>query len=213
MIEFKTFMSLTDLEGVSEISDVLKKFDIPFKIQDTSKDFDVTFSNDTSKNSFLIMLNQNDFDKASSILEDKLKFDINEVNKSHPLLLFNLDELKDVVKNYDEWHPLDVKLAKYLLEEKNITISEKEINQTQLKKEIEAQNPEKSDGLTLAMGYLFCIMGGIAGIGIALFILTGKRTLSNGNKKYIYSKPDRKHAIYMLIAGAISLTIFTLKYS
>lgn len=212
MTDFKTFISLTDIESVSEITSILNESKIPFRVQDTSKDFDVTFSNDDSKNSFLIMLNQRDFDRASSILEDKMKFDVNEINESHPIFSFNTEELKDVVKNYDEWHPIDVKLAKYLLVEKNISLSEDDIIQTQVEKYIKSQQPEKSDSLTLIMGYSFCIMGGLAGIGIAIFMLTGKKTLANGEKKYIYSKSDRKHGIYMLIAGAISLTFFILNY-
>jgi len=212
MSDFKTFMSLTDIESVSETTSILNKSKIPFRVQDTSKDFDVTFSNDDSKNSLLIMLNQRDFDRASSILEDKMNFDVNEINESHPIFSFNNEELKDVVKNYDEWHPIDVRMAKHLLEEKNICLSEDEIIHTQIEKDKKAQQPEKSDALTLIMGYSFCIMGGLAGIGIAIFMLTGKKTMSNGTKKYIYSKSDRNHGIYMLLAGAISLTFFIYNY-
>ena len=213
MSDFKTFMSFSDLESVSEITSILNKFNIPFRVQDISKDFDITFSNVSSKKSYLIMLDQNDFDKASAVLEEKIKFDINEINKSHPLFSFTTDELKEVVKNYDEWHPTDVKLAKHLLEKENITVNEDEIKQNQLQKEIKAKKPEKSDLLTLIMGYGFSIIGGFAGIGIAIFMLTGKKALPNGNKTYIYSKSDRNHGIYMLIIGAICLTYFVLNYN
>lgn len=212
MSEFKTYMSFRDLDSVSEVTSILNKFNIPFKIQDTSKDFDVTFTIDNPKNSYLIMLNQNDFEKASNLLEEKIKFNIDEIDQSHPLFLFSTKELEDVVKNYDEWHPTDVKLAKYLLEKENIIVNNDEIKETQLKKEKLEEQHEKSDFLTLVMGYGLCMTGGLAGIGIAIFILTGKKTLSNGTRKYIYSKSDRNHGIYMLVFGAICLTYFVLNY-
>jgi hypothetical protein len=77
---------------------------------------------------------------------------------------------------------------------------------------IVAEMPEKSSLLTLAMGYTFCLMGGLAGIGIAIFLMMGKRTMPDGTKKYIYSKSDRAHGLYMLVAGSIVFLFFTYKY-
>lgn len=212
MMEFKTFMSLTNLTVAEEIIKILSENKIDFKFQDTSKDFDVTFSNDSSKNSFLIMLKPIDFNIASKVLEDYTEFNIDEIDSQHPLFSFTNNELKDVILNYDEWHPLDVKLAKHLLKKEDIIIEETEIKKQQFQKIEEAKHPEKSSFITLAMGYLFCITGGLAGIGIAIFLMTGKKTLNDGSKRYIYSKSDRAHGIYMLIIGAIFLLIYVLKY-
>ena len=212
MSEFKTFMSLTDPLVAEEIIAILKANKIDYKFQDTSKDFDASFANNSAKDSLLIMLNTNDFDKASVLLDEKMEFNIDEIDKQHPLFSFSNTELKEVVKNYDEWHPLDVKLAKYLLSKENIIVENSEIKEQQHQKEIKAQQPEKSDLLTLTMGYLFCLLGGLAGIGIAIFLMTGKRTMTDGSKDYIYSKSDRAHGLYMLILGMIFLTIFIFKY-
>jgi hypothetical protein len=212
MSEFKTFMSLTDSDVADEIIGILKANKIDYKFQDTSKDFDASFANNSAKDSLLIMLNTNDFDKASKLLDENMKFNVDEIDDQHPLFSFSNSELKDVVKNYDEWHPLDVKLAKYLLQKKNIVVEDSEIKEQQKQKKIESQQPEKSDLLTLTMGYLLCILGGFAGIGIAILLMTGKRTMPNGTKEYIYSKSDRAHGLYMLVAGIIFFTIFILKY-
>jgi len=213
MIDFKTFLSLTDSIFANEMIQILKANNIEFKVQDTSKDFDASFANNSAKDSILIMINPNDFDKASKLLEENMEFKIDEIDTQHPLFSFNTEELKDVIKNYDEWHPLDVKLARYLLNKQNIIVENSEIIKQQHEKKLKAEKQEKSSSLTLVMGYLFCIMGGLAGIGIAIFLLTGKRTLSNGSKSYIYSKSDRIHGKYMLIIGAICLTFFILKYT
>jgi hypothetical protein len=55
------------------------------------------------------------------------------------------------------------------------------------------------------------MMGGFAGIGIALFLITATRKLPDGTKKYIYSNSDRKHGFYMLLTGGI-IFILTLLY-
>uniref|UniRef100_UPI00404A0508 hypothetical protein n=2 Tax=Flavobacterium sp. TaxID=239 RepID=UPI00404A0508 len=211
MSEFKTFMSLVDSSIAEDVIKTLKDNNIALKVQDTSKDFDVTFSGDSSKNSILIMLYPNDFEKASIILENNTKFDVNEIDPQHPFFNYNIADLKDVVKNYDEWHPLDVRFAKYLLGKENIIIDDSEILTIQKEKIIQADKHEKSDLLTLSMGYLFCMLGGLAGIGIAIFLLTGKRRLSNGTKEYIYSKSDRAHGVYMLILGALFMSYYISK--
>ena len=212
MSEFKTFMSLTDSVIADEMVQILEAHNIAYKLQDTSRDFDASFANNEAKNSFLIMLNPSDFDKASLLLEENVKIEINDINSQHPLFDFTTEELKDVVKNYDEWHPADVKLARQLLEKENIVVEDSDIKEQQNKKMIVAQAPEKSSLLTLAMGYTFCLMGGLAGIGIAIFLMMGKRTMPDGTKKYIYAKSDRAHGLYMLVAGTIIFLIFTFKY-
>lgn len=211
MGDLKTFMSLTDSEVAREITAILETNKVPFFLQDTSKDFDVTFANNEAKNAFLIMLHPSDFDKASIILEQQTPLDYNNIDPQHPLLSFSIDELKDVVKNFDEWHPIDVKLAKYLLSQQNIVVETAEIKKQQTLKELESLKPEKSSTITLLLGYTFCLMGGFAGIGIALFLMTAKRKLPDGTKKYLYSNSDRRHGFYMLLAGAI-LFIITLLY-
>lgn len=213
MSELKTFMSLTDSVIAEDIVRILNENKILFKVQDTSKDFDASFANDSSKNSILIMILPDDFEKASLILDQNIDFDLNEIDKQHPFWDFNIEELKDVVKNYDEWHPLDVKFAKHLLEKENIIVDKSEIEKQRIEKVKKATQFEKSDMLTLSMGYFFCMLGGIAGIGIAIFLLTGKKKLPNGTKKYVYSKSDRMHGFYMLILGTLSMLYFIFKYT
>ncbi len=102
-MEFKTFMSLTNLTVAEEIIKILSENKIDFKFQDTSKDFDVTFSNDSSKNSFLIMLKPIDFNIASKVLEDYTEFNIDEIDSQHPLFSFTNNELKNSNTNGNKY--------------------------------------------------------------------------------------------------------------
>ncbi|MEN9335445.1 MAG: hypothetical protein RLZZ500_432 [Bacteroidota bacterium] len=210
-MEYKTFMSFPNLSQADAVIALLNENSISYKVQDTSKDFDVTFSIDSSKNAFLIMLLETDFDKANQLIEDKIPIDTRTFYSTHPFYTFTIDELTEVVKNYDEWFPADVKLAKELLSNQHIEVAQETIQQQQKQKLLQSQQPEKSSLLTLAMGYTFCIFGGIAGIGIALYLLLGKRKLSNGEKVYVFSKNDRNHGLAMLILGLTGVLIFIFK--
>ncbi|MCO6163332.1 hypothetical protein [Flavobacterium sp. NRK F7] len=208
MSHLKTFMSITDVSIANDIIKILNENNIVFKVKDTAKDFDPSLSNDTSKDSILIMAKEEEFTKISQLLEDKMPFNINDFDPQHPLFSFSISELKDVVKNYDEWHPIDVKLAKYLLKQQNITVENEEIISNQTLKKEQADKPEKSDFVTIAIGYAFAIISGFVGIGIAFFLLTSKKRLSNGEKIYMYSKTTRLHGIFILLLGIFFIVYF-----
>jgi hypothetical protein len=119
MSDYKTYMSLTDLESAFEITTILTNKGIPFKVEDTSKNFDASFSMNKADKSIMIFLDPKDFEKANSIIDNELVLNKNEINKEHFLYSFSTDELLDVIKNTEEWHPLDVKLAKEILKDRN----------------------------------------------------------------------------------------------
>lgn len=212
MSDFKTFMSIPDASVAEEIIGILKNNKIVFRTHNTAKDFDASMAYNEAKNSILIMLDPKDFEMASVVLEQNTKFDITEIDPQHPLFSFSNEELKEVVKNYDEWHPLDVKLAKYLLEKQQITVDPREVKEQQRIKELKSHDPEKSSSLTLWIGYVFCLLGGLAGIGIAIFLMTAKKKLPDGTKQFIYTDSDRRHGFFMLLLGGIFFTLLLSKY-
>ena len=207
MSDLKTYMSLTDAESASEITSILTKNKIPFKIQDTGKDFDASFSMNKASKSILILLHSNDFERANAVVDTELILDENTIDKEHFLYGFSNDELLDVIKNSEEWHPLDVKLAKQLLEQNKIQINETEIADFKKEKVAESFKPEKSDITTILIGYVFSITGGLIGLGITFFLINSKKTLPTGEKIYTYCKSDRSHGFKMLILSSISIVI------
>lgn len=200
---FKTFMDLTDPETAMEYAAILDGHKIPYKLQDTSKDFDASMSFNKATKTFMLMLNPKDFEQANALLELKAAFDIDQINASHPFFSFSNDELSDVVMNYDEWNPTDVKLAKHLLAKDKIAISDAQINAFKKGKEAEMRKPEKSDRVTILIGYVFSLTGGIIGLAISLFLINSKKTLPSGEKIYTYCESDRKHALVMLSISCI----------
>ncbi|WP_284653098.1 hypothetical protein [Flavobacterium terrisoli] len=210
MRDFKTFMSLTDSAIAEEFASILEANQIQFKVQDTSKDFDASFSNDKARHSILLMLDPRDFDLANQVLESKTTFDISAFDKNHPFFSFTSEELIDVVKNYDEWNPYDVKLAKHLLEKQDILMNSRDIETFQKVKEISAEVKEQtsSNRLMIITGYLFCLLGGFIGIGIGLFLISAKKTNLSGQKEYVYNPTERTHGYLMLFAGVVIFLLY-----
>lgn len=207
MADFKTFMSLTDASVAEEFASILETNKIPFRIQDTSKDFDASFSNNKATQSIIIMLDPKDFDKATEVLDITIEFEINDIDKNHPMFTFDRGELIDVIKNNDEWHPLDVKLAQYLLDKQQITIDNDEISRYKKIKLIDSSKPEVPNPVTILTGYAFCMIGGLIGIAIALFLITARKTAADGRKHYVYSITERNHGYVMLILGTIVFSL------
>jgi hypothetical protein len=210
MSDYKTYMSLTDLESAFEITTILTNKGIPFKVEDTSKNFDASFSMNKADKSIMIFLDPKDFEKANSIIDNELVLNKNEINKEHFLYSFSTDELLDVIKNTEEWHPLDVKLAKEILKDRNYNLSDEVLHTLKKEKENELKEPEKNDIAWIIIGYLFSVLGGFIGFFIAYHLMTNKKTLPNGESIYSYSKSDRLHGRNMLIIASLSLLFFIL---
>lgn len=211
MSDFKTYMSLTDVESASEITAILEKSKIPFKIEDTGKNFDASFSMNKSDKSIMIFLNPSDFENANKIIDNELTLDESQVNKDHFLYSFSNEELLDVIKNAEEWHPLDVKLAKTILKNRDFNLSEEILSEIKISKEKELREPDKNDITLIITGYFFAFLGGLIGFFIAFHLMNYKKTLPNGESVYCYSKKDRKHGGNMLIIACISvITILVL---
>ncbi len=153
-----------------------------------------------------------DFEKANKFIDHEMIIDEDKINKNHFLYSFSNEELLNVVKNPNEWHPFDLKLAKKILNKKNISVNEEEILINQKKKELENNQPEKSDLMTILLGYVFSLLGGLFGIGIAIFLITNKKTLTTGKKIHTYTKSDRDHGYKMLILSIIMLIFYFTVY-
>lgn len=205
MSDFKTYMSLTNLGTASDIIFVLKNRGIEYKVEDTSKNFDPSFSLNSFNKPIIIFLKPIDFEKANIALNDDLKFNKEDFDDNHFLFNFNDNELLDVIKNPEEWHPLDVKLALKILEEREIIVIEQDLKEFNDKKIEELKKPEKNKSSTIILGYIFAILGGVLGFFIALHLINFKKTLPDGKQTFWYSENDRKHGLIMLYLASISL--------
>ena len=203
--DFKTFMSLSEPEIAKEISDILTEGKILHKIHDSRKDFDPTFSNNPTGKDIQIQLQASDFQAAVALIDSKIELKQHEINPDHFLFDYSDEELKEVIKSADEWHPLDVKLAKHILKERGIIMSETEIAVMRQTRITEMSKPESSGNLEVVIGYIAGFMGGFLGLFIAYHLMKHKKTLPDGSQVYNYTETDRKNGKYIFIISVISM--------
>lgn len=206
MEDFKTYMSFIDAESSLELTELLKKNDIAFQLLDTQADFDPSMAFNEANKPFMVQILAEDFGKANSLVQEQ--YSLHDMHQEHFLFRFTDEELIGVLKNEEEWHPLDVILAKELLKKRNVSYSENEITAYQDAKKAKGYQPEKLPKYTLPIAYLICLFGGLLGVAIALFIISSKKKLPSGEKIFSYSTPDRNHAKLMLVLALVYSFIF-----
>lgn len=209
---FKTFMSLSDEETAKEISDILTAGKVQHHIHDSKKDFDPSFSQSDVGKSILLQIRPQDFKMAEALINDKLELREEHIDPDHFLHGFSEDELKDVIKNADEWHPLDVKLSKHLLGKKGIQISTDELQSFKKQRLVEQSIPEKTATEWIIAGYAFAFLGGFLGFFIGYHLLYFKKTLSDGSQVLNYTSKDRFHGRIILLISILCAALWTLRF-
>ena len=114
-------------EMIKQIKIILDEKNIDYKIEDTTPSFDVTFANNTSNIQYILKIENKDFKKAEAILNNGAIESFEE--NDHYLNTFTDDELIDVVLNPKEWYNGDVEYAKKLIKDRNIDLSENDIEE------------------------------------------------------------------------------------
>lgn len=69
---------------------------------------------------------------------------------------------------------------------------------------------ETASRLLLSFAYMSAILGGLMGIFIGIYLWRSKRTLSNGERLFVYRDEDRKNGVIITILGFIILIIVTI---
>ncbi|MEI6823478.1 MAG: hypothetical protein WCL51_16220 [Bacteroidota bacterium] len=201
MGKFIAYKKFQYTEQLKEVVDVLKANDINYIVEDNTLDAAAIFIGQDTGPKILLKISNEDFTKANELLNIKAKKDIDKVNPDHYLFSFEDDELLEIVEEPDTWNEFDVQLAKKILTERGIEISEKLENAFIEKRIKNLSKTEKGSKLWTTVGYISAFVGGLLGIAIGLALWKSKRTLPNGDRVYMYSDNDRIHGMYITVIG------------
>lgn len=200
MIVFKRFKVPDD---AIDFAKKLKDNGIQAKVIDNSPAVDITFSANHTQDEVQLLINAEDRKRANDILQQEAEVLINDISTDHYLFQFENKELFDVLKNYDEWNELDYALAQKILVDRGETINSSIIDELRQNRENDLNKTEKAGNITLFLGYLFSLFGGVGGIFIGVYLIVTKKTLTTGQKINYYRKSDRLHG-----AAIVALSLF-----
>lgn len=224
-MENSVFRKSINKSIIDDIAQILEEHHIPFKQIDNENYFDATFVNDPSKIEYQILIDPSDFEKAEEIITDYYSRNL-EIPEDYYLKEFSDEELKDIIFKKDEWNEFDYEVAKKLLKDRGIIISEAEVNRIN-KERLELlknsyDKPEDVKNL-ITFGYIFAIIGCLASLvigfllfisyGISLVILKLQKQLPNGERVYYFREEDRRHGKRILIISIAFTVIWTIIFA
>jgi len=205
-----TFQKFKDPEIANDIADKLRSAGIRCEIEDDHKFFDPTFSRNPLQNEIRVKLDPADFSKATKVLDDYYRSQLDTVDKDYYLFDFTDEELLQILTKPDEWGPLDYQLAQKILSDRGKEITGVELQSLKSQRISELEKPERSPTGLIIAGYISAVLGGIFGLVIGWILSTTKRTLPDGQFVYTYNSSDRQHG--RIISGIALLMLISVLF-
>lgn len=210
--EFITYQKFDDPALADDLAETLSGHNIPYQIEKETTGFDPSFVMNNAAVYYAVKVKSADFEKVNALLKEQVNVDADQVQQDHYLFSFTDNELKEVVTKADEWSPFDVVLARKILAERGINISDSEIQHINEERIEELKKPDKPQTTWIIIGYICAFAGGVFGIFIGWYLATGKKTLPDGERVFEYSESDRRHGKYIFYIGiVISVLIFVVR--
>jgi len=201
---FLTFEKFNDPELAATIASQLDMHGISSRIVNEAPVFDPTFANNNFEPTIQLKLRPHDFSKARIALDQHYQEQLADIEPDYYLFSFSDAELLDLVKNADEWGPLDYALAKHLLAEHGSPVSPEQEASFQQERIKILTKPESSQLRWIIAGYIAAFFfGGLAGIILGYILGYLKKTLPDGHQVYVYSSSTRKHGKRIMVISVI----------
>ena len=204
---------------IEEVASILERENIDFQLIDNEKYFDATFVTDPSKIEYQLLIQKEDFENAETLIKKYYSENL-IIPEDYYLKEFSDEELIEIIYKKDEWNEFDYEVAKSILKDRGIVISETDIERInserleKLKTNYEKPNEVKN---LIILGYIFSVIGFFASFvmtfclfisyGVSLVILKLKKQLPNGERVYYFNEQDRKHGRRILVLSLI-FTVF-----
>jgi hypothetical protein len=208
--EFITYQKFDDVALADELAAILNKHHIKYLMEEASQAFDPGFSFNPLAKEYSVKIIGDDFERVNQILKEEESENIDEVDKDYYLFSFTNDELMEVITKADEWSPFDVVLSRKLLAERGIKINEKELAEIDEKRIEELKSIKPISNFWIFISYIFALGGGVVGIFIGYYLVTGKQTLPDGERIYAFTDTDRKHGKRIFFISIVITTIAVL---
>lgn len=198
-----------DPEGLAEITQILEATGIPYKNSTLPVLFDLGKIGAGEDAQVIVSVSREFYDSARAALEAAyLKLDL---PPNHYLLTSTDEELVEMVGQASEWSPFDVAHARRLIGERGIDSKKIEDKRAEHLRRLRQGRPASQ--WLLFFGWLFSMLGGWIGLGIAWSLSYMKEKTPYG-EFFIYDRQSRAIGKKMLgvglavIASALILWFF-----
>lgn len=205
--EFQAYQTFQSKDEFNDFVWLLNEYKIDFETEDYPINFISDIRNDRFSHEYIVKLKTADFPVVDKIQEELAFEQLKEIPSDYYLFGFTDNELFDILETKDEWSKLDYVLAREILKQRGITISDKELSMIQSERIEKLSEPERHSPAWIAIGYTSAALGGLVGIMIGWHLYNAKKTLPNGEKMFVYTQADRNHGFRIFVVGIIVLMI------
>ena len=193
-------------EQAEAVGAVLGEAGIAYEIIGTRKSFDPSYAFNSVDPDINLMLRAEDFSQANEVLKQFYAKQAETVDPHYYLFHFTDKELLDIIRKQDEWGAFDVALAKQILEDRGIPITQEADAISTRQRIVELAQPEDAPLWMFIAGYVLAFIGGFGGFVMGR-LLSATKVLPNGQRVPVYTKSDYAHGrVIMVIGGLLFVT-------
>ena len=193
-------------EQAEAVGAVLGEAGIAYEIIGTRKSFDPSYAFNSVDPDINLMLRAEDFSQANEVLKQFYAKQAETVDPHYYLFHFTDKELLDIIRKQDEWGVFDVALAKQILGDRGIPITQEADAISTRQRIVELAQPEDAPLWMFIAGYVLAFIGGFGGFVMGR-LLSATKVLPNGQRVPVYTKSDYAHGrVIMVIGGLLFVT-------
>lgn len=207
MDEYKLFKKYNNPEEASVLVELLKKNDIDYQLTTEKPTEDIIFAGNTLLEELQINIKEEDFEKATKLLEDIVEVNAESLDKDYYLFEFSDNELLELLKKPDEWSLNDYHWAREILKQRGKEVEEETIEKWKKERLENLSQTEKVTTKYLILAYFFCLAGGFIGIFMGRHLSSYMKVLPNGQKVYAFDSKGRRLGYQISILGLICLIL------
>ena len=201
--EFEIYKTFSSADEARYLGDALSHVGIPVRVKAKKEPFDPTFAFNPLNQKVVVMIRRKDFGEVQKALKVFAEENLDQIDRpDHYLREFSDAELMDILKKQDEWIIEDVVLARKLLADRGITISEEKADSMRSERIEEIRKEEAGNTLIIVVGYIFAFVGGLPAIFIGFRYYFSKITDPDGRQHHTYDKKTRTHGLVMMILAS-----------
>ena len=201
--DFIVYRKFTDIESAEDFAGELSKNGIKYLLLDNNHSYVKLVGYNMVDFAVGVNIREQDFAKAELVLEKYYAAQIVNVDRSYHLFEFTDQELKNIVFNPFDWGDFDFQLAKHILKERGIEVTDQEIKFIKSDKIAQLSQKEEVGNYKIIMGYILALVFPLAGTFIGITIKYNRKILPNGQKFYINTEQDRKHAQRIILISLV----------
>ncbi|QEE49726.1 DUF2007 domain-containing protein [Flavobacterium alkalisoli] len=209
MSKITTFKKFPDIIQAKELKEFLEQNGIESFVSDGKPSVDNSFGGGIPVD-YEVKIKAVDFERASLLVEERVKETLGDVDKDYYLFSFTNEELYDVLIKQDEWNEFDYLLARKLLTDRGKVIDEDLLNSLKKQRIADFTKPQPHEKTWIFAGYVFVLMGGFLGILIGYMLWESKTTLPDRRVIYTYSQKSRSHGLIIFCLGIFLSAIYIL---